>query len=737
MKRGITVMDYLNQKRSYFVLIAITLKVLLYYSLMDVTGNPFVLVALSVVIIAWGYRAFKGSVPVFTGAYILISTLMFVDVLYFKYFNRSLSLHMLGEAHLLGDVKDSIIFLIGLKELLLFVDLVVVVPFLIADNGVKKRVGLLSGIMVAFIVGMLIVNPAGSDAASSINHQEFFTYHIKDVVSVVFGATEANTELEMDFEQKISTDGEHFGIARGRNLIVIQVESLQSMVIGKSYEAQELTPVLNGLIGNDTFYFDAYFQQLGKGNTSDAEFVSHNSIHAPLFTQVYSAYSDNEFHGLPWLLKDRGYETLVLHGYKKDFWNREIAYPGQGFDTFYHQDHYDTERPIGLGVNDVEFFTQSIDYLNKAKSPFYSFLITLTNHNPYDMPEDLKAIALKKSDEGTLFGNYLNTVKYSDLAIGVFIEELKQSGLYENSIIVIYGDHFGLNSKDQSIHKNVSDFLGYPYDYDEMLRIPLFIHMPGSGVDGTIETVGGQIDFMPTILNLMGITNENPFVIGRDLMSSDSGFVASQTYMLKGSFIQDDVVFEMSRDGVFKNSRAWNRFTREPVDIELCRAGYEQALKEINSSAVILEQNLIAGFMDRQLDMMSLESDASEWSIEDIEWMDSADSSILENSYEEGVRGFGIGAFGDEMDFDEMTVWLLGHADAFVAADVDFDLLARVDNGLKRQVVPIMTRMEDYIRLEYMGFRNIIYTPDPELNTEDEIDDFIKNNRLLGVIWKK
>lgn len=726
-------MNYLNQKRSYFVLIAIIMKMFLYYSLMDVTGNPFVLVAFSVVIIAWCYRFFKGNVPVFTGAYLLVSTLMFVDVVYFKYFNRSLSLHMLGEAHLLGDVKESILFLIGFKELLLFIDFLVVVPFLVVDRAEKKRAGLLSGVVLVITMGILIVNPRGSDAASSINHQEFFMYHIKDAVSVAFGPTVANADLEMDFEQKAATEGEYFGIAKGRNLIVIQVESLQSMVVGKTYEAQELTPVLNSLIGNDTFYFDNYFQQLGKGNTSDAEFVSQNSLYAPVFTQVYSAYSDNEFHGLPWLMKDHGYETLVLHGYKKEFWNREHAYPGQGFDTFYHQDHYVTEKPIGLGVNDVEFFNQSIAYLNEAKSPFYSFLITLSNHNPYTMPDDLKSIRLKESDEGTLFGNYLNAVKYTDLAIGVFIEELKESGLYDHSIIAIYGDHFGLNSKDQSIHENVSDFLGYSYDYEEMLRIPLIIHIPGSEIGGTIETVGGQIDFMPTVLNLMGISNENPFAFGRDLVNSDSGFVASQTYMLKGSFIQDDIVFEMSRDGVFNNSRAWNRFTKEPVDIKLCRKGYEQALKEINSSAVILEQNLIAEFMGKQMDMMDLQTDASEWSMEELKWIESADINILQRLYEEGVKGFEIVEFQDEIHFSDVMEWLGSHPDAFVAVDVNFDWLATVDGGLKRQIAPMMTKMEDYVRLEYMGFRNIIYVPDPALNTKEEIDDFIKNNVLLGV----
>lgn len=727
--------DFIVKKRSYIVLIAIILKILLYYRLMNVTGNAFVLVTFSVVFIAWVYRCFKGNIPVFIGTYFLVSTLMFIDVIYFKYFNRSLSLNMVGEAHLLGDVKESILYLIGFKEFLLFMDLLVVVPFLLWDQGGKKRVKLLSGVVVVITMVMLIANPVGGDAASSINHQEFFMYHIKDVVSVIAAPTQQVIDLEMDLEERADTEGAYFGVAKDRNLIVIQVESLQSMMIGKTYEGQELTPVLNDLIGNDSFYFDSYFQQLGKGNTSDAEFVSQNGLYAPIFTQAYNAYSDNVYHGLPWLLKDNGYQTMVFHGYKKEFWNREVAYPSQGFDAFYNQDHYISEHPIGLGVNDVEFFRQSIEYLKKVERPFYSFFITLSNHNPFEIPDDQKMITLKAADEDTLFGNYLNGVKYSDHAIGVFVDDLKQSGIYESSIIVIYGDHFGLNSKDQSINDNVSEFLGHNYDYEEMLRIPLIIHIPGSGVDETIKTVGGQIDFMSTILNVMGITNENPFAFGRDLINSDSGFVASQTYMLKGSFIQDEIVFEMSRDGVFNNSRAWNRFTKEPVDIELCRKGYEQALKEINNSAVILEQNLIARFMENKMDIIDLERDKGEWAMENIEWMDSDNVDDLIRLYDEGIRGFGIGTFHNERYFSEVMEWLVGHSDAFVAAEVDLNQLQMVDYGLKRQIAPMMSKMEDYARLEYMGYRNIIYIPDLEMNSEEEIEDFIKNNVFLGVRW--
>ena len=131
----------------------------------------------------------------------------------------------------------------------------------------------------------------------------------------------------------VTEPGKYFGIGKNRNLIVIQVESLQNFVVNKKYGDTEITPNLNYLINNDSFYFPNYYQQLGLGNTSDAEFITNNSIYPTTEGQAYSLYQNNEFYGLPWQLKEIGYKTLAMHGHDKSFWNRDKAYSAQGFDT--------------------------------------------------------------------------------------------------------------------------------------------------------------------------------------------------------------------------------------------------------------------------------------------------------------------------------------------------------------------------------------------------------------------
>jgi lipoteichoic acid synthase len=105
------------------------------------------------------------------------------------------------------------------------------------------------------------------------------------------------------------------------------------------------------------------------------------------------------------------------------------------------------------------------------------------------------------------------------------------------------------------------------------------------------------MDFLPTMLNLIGIKESRLKLFGQDLLNAESGFVASQSNMIKGSFIDDYKIFVMSRDGVFEHSKAWNLSTREPVDLELCRDSYEKALRDINQSEYILANDLIHEFI--------------------------------------------------------------------------------------------------------------------------------------------
>lgn len=457
-----------------------------------------------------------------------------------------------------------------------------------------------------FILLVLVFNISGSYLITSISNQEVYSYHVKDILGVLTGnnaiSASADIKYAMTDHYNKEKDGPLFGVAEGRNLIVIQLESFQNFVINATYNGQELTPNLNRLLRENTIYFDNYYQQVGSGNTSDAEFATNHSIYGSLASYTYKLYENNYFKGLPALLKEKGYETAVYHAYEnRDFWNRENAYKSIGFDTFVggiegtDKDQYDMTEWMGWGLTDTEFYKQTVPYIKEMPEPFYSFVNSLSNHHPYVMLEHYRFIDLLPRDEGTVFGNYLMSVAYTDYALGQFFQQLKDEGIYDNSIIAIYGDHLGLPKNDEDIYKSMTAYMGKPYDFDTMMNIPLIITLPQGekNIRQTVHTAGGQLDFLPTMAYLMGFESLDTLYLGHNLLTVEEGFVAEQTYMTKGSFFRDDIAYEMSRDGVFENGRAWNRHTGKEVPVEDYYEDYVRAMAIINESEYILKNDMV------------------------------------------------------------------------------------------------------------------------------------------------
>ena len=181
------------------------------------------------------------------------------------------------------------------------------------------------------------------------------------------------------------------------------------------------------------------------------------------------------------------------------------------------------------------------------------------------------------------------------------ITYLKEAGLYENTMIIIYGDHQGMNMETPSVKSKMSEFLEKEYNYDEMLNVPLIIHVPGLGESKTIDTVGGQVDILPTIANLMDVEIGQPFVFGHDLLNAEEGFVAQISYIGKGSFITGDnqMLFAIGKDGTVESGRVWNLATGERMNRNdsLCQQYSDRANALIDTCKKVLDYNLIAEYV--------------------------------------------------------------------------------------------------------------------------------------------
>lgn len=596
----------------YFTTALFALKMMIYYILIDVNRMELLLIIISmavwgIIYVCFGRSGLKRKRSIFLLIYSLLSLLMFADTMYYNYYNQTVSVRQLWQAKSVTAVPDSFIATLIPASFLLFVD----IPFVYYSfrsysnkfNNVKiifhKKIRY-SIYGLTLLVIMALINPFQSLAVAMVKNTEFFTNHVGDIYEVIAdnlskGKMDENEILEvLDDNENDIVSPKYRNLGQGKNLIVIQVEAMQDFVINNYYNGQEITPNINKLIEKDSLYFDNYYSNTGKGNTADAEFTSLNSLYPLIDGEIYRLYEDNTFNGLPWLMREQGYRSFAVHGYEGVFWNRESAYPYQGFEDYISMEDLDQAEIIGMGISDKSLFKQLVPILEEQKDPFFAFVITLTNHHPFVLDEQYRQLDILEEDKETKFGDYLQTVRYTDEAIGRFIDDLKAAGLYDNTVIALYGDHHGLNCGMYDVNESVSRFIGRRYDYDEMLNIPMIIHVPGSNVEETIHTTGGQIDFLPTVANIMGLSLDNTMTLGQDLANAQEGFVAFTTYIFEGSFANNDIIFEISREEIFENSRAWYIGTNEEVDIMPYREEYEKALLLKKTSKEILEQDLMA-----------------------------------------------------------------------------------------------------------------------------------------------
>lgn len=321
-----------------------------------------------------------------------------------------------------------------------------------------------------------------------------------------------------------------FGIAKGRNVIVIHLESFQQFLIDKKINGQEVTPFLNSLYhGQDTYAFSNFFNQVGQGKTSDAENMLETSTYGlPQGSLFATLGNDNTFQAAPAILQQRaGYTSAVFHGNIASFWNRNNVYKNLGYQYFFDASYFDTsgDKATGYGLKDKLLFADSIKYLQHLQQPFYVKYLTVTNHFPFDLDDEDKDSNFTTTNTGSsTVDNYFVTAHYLDQSLQEFFSYLDKTGLAKKSIIMIYGDHYGISNSE---NKNLASVLGKnaddwtDFDNVQMQRVPLMFVIPGSGGHGGIySTYGGEIDVLPTLLHLLGISTKRYIQFGTDLFSS-------------------------------------------------------------------------------------------------------------------------------------------------------------------------------------------------------------------------
>ena len=328
---------------------------------------------------------------------------------------------------------------------------------------------------------------------------------------------------------------EYFGMAKGRNVIYIHLESFQQFLIDYKLKVDdkeyEVTPFLNSLYhSKETFAFSNVFNQVKAGKTSDAETMIETGLFGLNQGSFMVNYGGtNTQQAAPFILSKNGYNSsAVFHGNAGSFWNRNTAYKQWGYNYFFDASYFtkqNSSNSFQYGLNDKYMLKDSIKYLERLQQPFYTKFITVSNHYPYttSLSGDDLGFPLAKTQDETING-YFATANYLDSSIKAFFDYLKESGLYKNSIIVLYGDHYGIsNSRNPALApllgKNSETWSSY--DNAMLQRVPYIVVIPGMDKGGIINTYGGEIDMLPTLEHLLGIESNKFLQVGQDMLSPE------------------------------------------------------------------------------------------------------------------------------------------------------------------------------------------------------------------------
>ncbi|WP_433750921.1 LTA synthase family protein [Falsibacillus pallidus] len=545
----------------------------------------------------------KGAPYIYLAANAFITTFFAAILLYVTWFNTIPTYHVLLEIGQLGAIRDSVASLLSPLYALLYVDIIILLILMIFNKyplvqseakSPWKRRTFLGSLAVCVIVFFYYKNVDIANPVLAAESKGIFNYEAINIAKSSkpnSAATMANEKADpYETNQKIASikgiklipadQRKYFGMAKGRNVIVIQGESFQNFLIGLKINGKEVTPNLNELVKH-SFYFPNLFQQVGPGNTSDAEFIMNTSLFPNDNTPTSLTVGNKQIPSLPKVLKEKGYSTMTFHTDKINFWNRDQLYPDLGFGQYFDESYFGDSDKVGMAASDDVLYKKGTEALANAKKPFYSMFISLSSHHPFVIPDEKKTLDLPSEYDGTLIGDYLTAQNYTDAAIGRFIDELKKKGIWDNSVILFYGDHLGLQDKalDDRDQELFEQFTGHKYNLKDRYTIPFIVSIPGKTDNGTvISSPGGQLDFMPTLANLLGVKIDHKLVhFGQDLLQGQNNLIGIRYYLPPGGFVNDHIIYYPNES--FADGDAFSLNTMDRVkDFSKYETSYQKVL---------------------------------------------------------------------------------------------------------------------------------------------------------------
>ena len=452
----------------------------------------------------------------------------------------------------------------------------------------------------------------------------FILYQFNDLVqtltpkfSSLFGYNDALKAFEAYYTKErineYSQPNEYTDMFKGKNVIFVHMESVQSFLMDLEFNGEEVLPTVNKL-AKEGMYFDNFYPQISTGTSSDTEFTILTSLMPAASGTVFVSYYNREYNTVLKDLTNLGYTTFSMHGNHSSMWNRAKVHPRLGYQNMFFEETYEytEDDVINLGINDSLFFEESMPILEKIErenSPYMGTIITLSNHSPFIYkdkyaPYDLSETFVNSKGEkvttnyieDTPVGNYITSAHSADLSLGEFINYINESEEFDNTIFVFYGDHESrlsrseieylynhnpengdLYSKKDSRYKEYDNF-----DHELNKKTPLIIWSKNKEIRDKINKKVsypmGMYDVAPTIGNMFGF--KNPFALGHDIFNIKNDNVV---IFPNGNYITNQVYYS----NVNGNYKTFGSGVVLDEDYIKERADYAEKTLEVSNAIIV------------------------------------------------------------------------------------------------------------------------------------------------------
>ncbi|WP_318279576.1 LTA synthase family protein [Lentibacillus cibarius] len=506
----------------------------------------------------------------------LLTFFMYANIIFYRDYGNFITVQTLMQTDNAGTIGKSFLGLAEWHDLLYVLDLLVLAVLFVkrkadwspARLNLKKPFAVLASGVIVFTVNLGLAEMDRPQLLERVFDNNYIVKYLGAPNFAVFNtmqtvkasakrslaSSDDINEVENYTNKKYAEpNAEYFGKAEGKNIIKIHLESFQSFLIDYKLHGEEVTPFLNSLVHDKSknfTYFDNFFHQTGQGKTADAEFLLDNSLYGLPQGAAFVTKGTNTYQALPAILDQKqDYTSAVFHGDDRSFWNRNQIYKYLGVDKFYDSSYYDMseEKVINYGLKDKPFFKQSmpmLEELQKQDEPFYAHLLTLTHHYKFLLDEGDETIEPADTGDGTV-DRYFQTARYLDESLEQFFQDLKEKGLYKDSVIMIYGDHYGISQNHNRAMREITGEKITPLKNANLQRVPFMIRVPGVESQGINHEFTGQVDVMPTLLHLLGINANDYIQFGTDIFSDehedfvpfrDGDFMTKEYSYVKGTF---------------------------------------------------------------------------------------------------------------------------------------------------------------------------------------------------------